>query len=200
MRESLLYLTYRLPFPFFFTGVAYEFPKSELKGQALFPHISSRNVRFEVNFGMALEPKPEPVKKEEPAAAKEEEAKKEGEEKEEKKEGEEEEKKEEEAKPAETAAPAVVQEEKPREIVEKENWFAAIEGGFIPAGNAVGKATRGTPRIEKREECELILLIGLPASGKTTWVNKHVEENPDKHFNVIGTAALVQRMKVRYLN
>jgi len=42
----------------------------------------------------------------------------------------------------------------------------------------------------------MILLIGLPASGKTTWANKYREENPDKRFYVIGTSALVERMKV----
>jgi hypothetical protein len=28
---------------------------------------------------------------------------------------------------------------------------------------------RGTPRIAKREDCEMIMMVGLPASGKSTW-------------------------------
>ena len=32
-------------------GVAFSIPKSQLGDQALFPHISSRNVKFEANFG-----------------------------------------------------------------------------------------------------------------------------------------------------
>ena len=55
-------------------------------------------------------------------------------------------------------------------------------------------------RIAKREDCELILLIGLPGCGKTTWVNKHVAENPDKKYNVIGTSALIDKMKVRLIS
>ena len=51
-------------------------------------------------------------------------------------------------------------------------------------------------RIEKREDCEMILLIGLPAAGKTTWAAKRVQENPDKRYYVIGTNALIERMKV----
>ena len=51
-------------------------------------------------------------------------------------------------------------------------------------------------RISKRDECEMIMLIGLPASGKTTWANKHVAENPLKRYNVIGTSVLLERMKV----
>ena len=43
----------------------------------------------------------------------------------------------------------------------------------------------------------MIMLIGLPGCGKTTWVNKYVAEHPEKRYNVIGTAALVDKMKVR---
>lgn len=42
----------------------------------------------------------------------------------------------------------------------------------------------------------MIMMIGLPAAGKTYWVNRHVEENPDKRYNVIGTASLIDKMKV----
>ena len=31
-----------------------------------------------------------------------------------------------------------------------------------------------------REECEVIMLIGFSCSGKTTYVKKVIEENPDK--------------------
>ena len=51
-------------------------------------------------------------------------------------------------------------------------------------------------RNEKRDTCEMIMLIGLPGSGKTTWVEKHVAANPEKRYNIIGTSALHERMKV----
>ena len=54
-------------------------------------------------------------------------------------------------------------------------------------------------RVEKREDCEMIMLIGLPASGKTTWANKHAEENPEKRYNIIGTSILLDRMKVIFV-
>ena len=43
---------------------------------------------------------------------------------------------------------------------------------------------------------KVIMMIGLPASGKTTWVKKHVKENPDKKYNVLGTNTLLEKMKV----
>ena len=45
----------------------------------------------------------------------------------------------------------------------------------------------------------MIMLVGLPGSGKTTWANKHATENPEKKYNIIGTSTLIDRMKVRDL-
>lgn len=42
----------------------------------------------------------------------------------------------------------------------------------------------------------MILMIGLPASGKTTWAKKHIEEHPEKRYYLIGTSALLEKMKV----
>jgi predicted kinase len=46
----------------------------------------------------------------------------------------------------------------------------------------------------------MILMVGLPGSGKTTWVNKHMAENPKKKYNVIGTSSLIDKMKVTVFN
>jgi len=76
-------------------------------------------------------------------------------------------------------------------------WKEALEGGYLKVAEVVPESrVRGTARIAKRDECEMIMMIGLPASGKTTWVNKLVAENPDKHYNVIGTSTLISKMTV----
>lgn len=40
------------------------------------------------------------------------------------------------------------------------------------------------------------MMVGLPACGKTTWAIKHAEENPDKKYNILGTNAIMDKMKV----
>ena len=42
----------------------------------------------------------------------------------------------------------------------------------------------------------MIMLMGLPGCGKTTWTEKHVFEHPEKRYNVIGTTRLEDRMNV----
>ena len=66
----------------------------------------------------------------------------------------------------------------------------------MKAAKGEGEKERGTPRIEKREDCEMIMMVGLPGSGKTTWVDNHVKENADKHYNVISTSEMFKKMTV----
>ncbi|GJQ77787.1 hypothetical protein Trydic_g16049 [Trypoxylus dichotomus] len=54
----------------------------------------------------------------------------------------------------------------------------------------------GPTRPETRGECEVIMMCGLPASGKTHWVNEHVANNPDKRYTVIGNTQLLEKMTV----
>lgn len=43
----------------------------------------------------------------------------------------------------------------------------------------------------------MIMMCGLPACGKTVWASKHAAEHPEKNYNILGTNALIDRMKVR---
>jgi heterogeneous nuclear ribonucleoprotein U-like protein 1 len=42
-------------------------------------------------------------------------------------------------------------------------------------------------------------MCGLPYAGKTTYANKFSMENPDRKFNVLGTNAILEKMKLNGL-
>ncbi|XP_062844385.1 heterogeneous nuclear ribonucleoprotein U-like protein 1 [Trichomycterus rosablanca] len=56
--------------------------------------------------------------------------------------------------------------------------------------------TRGTVGPANKAECEILMMVGLPGAGKTTWANKHYQQHPEKKFNILGTNAIIEKMKV----
>uniref|UniRef100_H3ALN7 Heteroous nuclear ribonucleoprotein U like 2 n=1 Tax=Latimeria chalumnae TaxID=7897 RepID=H3ALN7_LATCH len=52
---------------------------------------------------------------------------------------------------------------------------------------------------KSKEECEVLMLVGLPGAGKTHWASKHMEENPEKRYFVLGTKEILQKMKMKGL-
>lgn len=40
------------------------------------------------------------------------------------------------------------------------------------------------------------MMVGLPACGKTTWASKYAGMNPEKKYNILGTNAIMEKMKV----
>ncbi|XP_007943060.1 heterogeneous nuclear ribonucleoprotein U-like protein 2 [Orycteropus afer afer] len=47
------------------------------------------------------------------------------------------------------------------------------------------------------EECEVILMVGLPGSGKTQWALKYAKENPEKRYNVLGAETVLSQMRMK---
>lgn len=58
------------------------------------------------------------------------------------------------------------------------------------------KYISGPQRPLNRKDCEVILMVGLPGSGKTTWTLNHIQENPLKRYYVIGADSLIAKMTV----
>ncbi|KAI5448142.1 hypothetical protein KIW84_015535, partial [Lathyrus oleraceus] len=69
--------------------------------------------------------------------------------------------------------------------------------GFRPWAFAVadGNAVMG-PSFSYPKDCELMMLVGLPASGKTTWAEKWVKDHSEKRYVLLGTNLILEQMKV----
>uniref|UniRef100_A0A1L8DCX0 Putative heteroproteinous nuclear ribonucleoprotein u-like protein 1 n=1 Tax=Nyssomyia neivai TaxID=330878 RepID=A0A1L8DCX0_9DIPT len=202
-------------------GVAFEFEKEKLGGEALFPHILTKNLTFKVNFGQlenTLLSEFTPRKREKPETPKkspegeekkdEEEAPKPEGETAEKPDGEASTEGSEEKVPEEhpegteekSNAPAdgaeesqekmEVEEEVPEKPINRETLPDFIFISHLPRE----ELAEGLRRVETRKECEVIMMIGLPGAGKTHWVTKWNEENPEKLYNIIGNKYLYDRM------
>ncbi|XP_067007718.2 heterogeneous nuclear ribonucleoprotein U-like protein 1 [Anabrus simplex] len=111
-------------------GVAYEISRSALQGNALYPHVLTKNVKFECNFG--------------------------------------------------NQAP----------------WSSLLPGYTFAGEVPVDERIPGPRRPEKRSDCEMIMMCGLPACGKTTWANEWYMKNLHKNYNILGSNNLIDKMKV----
>ena len=75
-------------------------------------------------------------------------------------------------------------------------WTEEILQDYVSIGNVEPQyKIPGPRRPEKKEECEVIMMCGLPACGKTTWATKYAAEHPQKMYNVLGLGNLIDKMK-----
>ncbi|XP_058820580.1 heterogeneous nuclear ribonucleoprotein U-like isoform X2 [Topomyia yanbarensis] len=205
-------------------GVAFEFDPVELEGQALFPHVCSKNVAFKVNFGQlerSMLNDREPSKKTVPETEENKIAQN-------KKANENEEKNlmveattestgatiestestdgassitkaisETSDKPADNQGPekSAEREKACNEEVVKELQYVNKEFIYIEK-SPKEYLVSGISRPETRKDCEVIFLIGLPGSGKSHWIKTYLEANPDKKVTVLGVGTLLDQMKV----
>ncbi|KAI3676687.1 hypothetical protein L1987_86300 [Smallanthus sonchifolius] len=65
-------------------------------------------------------------------------------------------------------------------------WSCAFEDGNGLMG----------PSFSDVRNCELIMMVGLPASGKTTWAERWVNDHPEKRYILLGTNLALDQMKI----
>lgn len=79
----------------------------------------------------------------------------------------------------------------------EEPWFTTLEGySLIQDGSEDTVTTMTSKPPTEFSECEVILMVGLPSSGKSYWVKKHVDSHQSKHYNVIGLKHVLDRCKL----
>ena len=93
------------------------------------------------------------------------------------------------------AGTSEVETDEMKEVKAVKDLKESLEGTYIKAGVVSDDArTKGNGRIKKREDCEMITMIGLPASGKVTWREKHLAENLEEQFTVTATTTGINKI------
>ena len=79
--------------------------------------------------------------------------------------------------------------------------LSGLTPGYPPLGqlNVSDGLIRGPAAPKSRQECQVLLMVGLPGAGKTYWAEKHRKEYPEKYFNILGKSLTVsEALRVAY--
>ncbi|KAL6844509.1 hypothetical protein ACP4OV_026182 [Aristida adscensionis] len=77
----------------------------------------------------------------------------------------------------------------------REDGLVPVDG-YEPWASACADGNAVSGPVFQQSECEVMMMVGLPASGKSTWAEKQVKEHPEKRFIVLGTNLALEQMKV----
>jgi len=79
-------------------------------------------------------------------------------------------------------------------------WSQRDDFGYSFIGDAPKEDRALPPHLPMRShaDCEVVMLVGLPATGKTTWAKKYAKESGEK-YEILGTDLILDQMRVNHL-
>lgn len=85
---------------------------------------------------------------------------------------------------------------KVRVLLSVDHGLVPVEG-YKPWDAAISdlNAVEGPKPLEK-SNCEVVMMVGLPGAGKTTWAEKWAKNHPEKRYMLLGTNLALDQMKV----
>ncbi|XP_068614340.1 heterogeneous nuclear ribonucleoprotein U-like protein 2 [Brachionichthys hirsutus] len=73
-------------------------------------------------------------------------------------------------------------------------WYPSPEGFTPLAALPAGQVERSTLAPTPRADCEVLVLVGLPGSGKSRWARTLMKQHPEKRYRLLGTEELLACM------
>ncbi|XP_059202936.1 heterogeneous nuclear ribonucleoprotein U-like protein 2 [Centropristis striata] len=73
-------------------------------------------------------------------------------------------------------------------------WYPVPAGFTQLSALSAGQRVHNTLPPSSRAQCEVLLMVGLPGSGKSHWARTHMKQNPQKQFRLLGTEELLACM------
>ncbi|KAL2077078.1 hypothetical protein ACEWY4_026582 [Coilia grayii] len=75
-------------------------------------------------------------------------------------------------------------------------WYQGL-AGFTPLPALQPHQRTLAPRPPaSREECEVVMMVGMPGSGKTRWAQAHMTQHPEKRYTLLSTDTVLACMRV----
>uniref|UniRef100_A0AC35UI24 SPRY domain-containing protein n=1 Tax=Rhabditophanes sp. KR3021 TaxID=114890 RepID=A0AC35UI24_9BILA len=74
---------------------------------------------------------------------------------------------------------------------------------YIPNGaslissiGCIQEMVRGREPLANKSDCTVLMTVGLPGAGKTTWVKQYLRDHPEEHWVLISAENLLEKMRV----
>ncbi|RCN50452.1 SPRY domain protein [Ancylostoma caninum] len=77
----------------------------------------------------------------------------------------------------------------------EEEWVSRPEWVF-PNALPSSQTERAPVPPESKSDCTVLMMVGLPSVGKTTWVRRYIREHPSEHWTLISADTILASMKV----